>query len=424
MAEMIALINGKINGIVWGIPMMILIIGTGLYFTIRTGFLQFSKFGYAMKNTIGKCFKKVEAKAGAVTPVQALTTALAATVGTGNIAGVCGAIAAGGPGAIFWMWLSALVGMCTKFSEVTLAIRYRERNDKGDWVGGPMAKVIEKIQRPTLVLAHNKTLASQLCEEFRAFFPDNAVEYFVSYYDYYQPEAYIPHTDTYIAKDASTNDEIDRLRLSATCALLERRDVIVVSSVSCIYGLGEPEDFAKLMISVRVGMAQQPCPACKGKRLRKEALAVTVGGLSIYDFTRMSVLDELNWVNRLTLTEQQMLIADRILKEIRSRLGFLQSVGLGYLTLSRSAGTLSGGESQRIRLATQIGSSLMGVLYILDEPSIGLHQRDNDKLLSTLKHLRDLGNTLLVVEHDEDTMMIFARVVFPPPLGPVKTTRR
>ena len=118
-----------------------------------------------------------------------------------------------------------------------------------------MAKVIEKIQRPTLVLAHNKTLASQLCEEFKAFFPDNAVEYFVSYYDYYQPEAYIPHTDTYIAKDASTNDEIDRLRLSATCALLERRDVIVVSSVSCIYGLGEPEDFAKLMISMRVGMS-------------------------------------------------------------------------------------------------------------------------------------------------------------------------
>lgn len=151
-------------------------------------------------------------------------------------------------------------------------------------------------------------------------------------------------------------------------------------------------------------MAQQPCPACKGKRLRKEALAVTVGGLSIYDFTQMSVLDELNWVNGLSLTEQQMLIADRILKEIKNRLGFLQSVGLGYLTLSRSAGTLSGGESQRIRLATQIGSSLMGVLYILDEPSIGLHQRDNDKLLSTLKHLRDLGNTLLVVEHDEDTM--------------------
>ena len=116
-----------------------------------------------------------------------------------------------------------------------------------------MAKVIERLQRPTLVLAHNKTLAAQLCAEFKEFFPDNAVEYFVSYYDYYQPEAYIPHTDTYIAKDASTNDEIDRLRLSATCALLERRDVIVVSSVSCIYGLGEPDDFAKMVISLRVG---------------------------------------------------------------------------------------------------------------------------------------------------------------------------
>ena len=117
-----------------------------------------------------------------------------------------------------------------------------------------MAKVIEKVNRPTLVLAHNKTLAAQLCEEFREFFPNNAVEYFVSYYDYYQPEAYIPHTDTYIEKDASTNEEIDRLRLSATCALLERRDVIVVSSVSCIYGLGEPDDFARMMISLRVGM--------------------------------------------------------------------------------------------------------------------------------------------------------------------------
>ena len=116
-----------------------------------------------------------------------------------------------------------------------------------------MAKVIEAVQRPTLVLAHNKTLAAQLCAEFKEFFPNNAVEYFVSYYDYYQPEAYIPHTDTYIAKDASTNEEIDRLRLSATCALLERRDVIVVSSVSCIYGLGEPDDFAKLVVSLRVG---------------------------------------------------------------------------------------------------------------------------------------------------------------------------
>ena len=116
-----------------------------------------------------------------------------------------------------------------------------------------MAKVIEQVQRPTLVLAHNKTLAAQLCAEFKEFFPNNAVEYFVSYYDYYQPEAYIPHTDTYIAKEASTNDEIDRQRLSATCALLERRDVIVVSSVSCIYGLGEPDDFANLVVSLRVG---------------------------------------------------------------------------------------------------------------------------------------------------------------------------
>ena len=151
-------------------------------------------------------------------------------------------------------------------------------------------------------------------------------------------------------------------------------------------------------------MAECPCPSCKGKRLKKESLAVTVGDMNICDYTQMSVLDGLDWVERLTLTDQQHRIADRILKEITSRLGFLRSVGLGYLTLSRSAGTLSGGESQRIRLATQIGSSLMGVLYILDEPSIGLHQRDNDKLLGTLKNLRDLGNTLLVVEHDEDTM--------------------
>ena len=120
-----------------------------------------------------------------------------------------------------------------------------------------MAKVIEAVQRPTLVLAHNKTLAAQLCEEFREFFPNNAVEYFVSYYDYYQPEAYIPHTDTYIEKDASTNEEIDRLRLSATCALLERRDVVVVASVSCIYGLGEPEDFQKMMISLRPGQVME-----------------------------------------------------------------------------------------------------------------------------------------------------------------------
>ena len=151
-------------------------------------------------------------------------------------------------------------------------------------------------------------------------------------------------------------------------------------------------------------MSECPCPVCKGKRLKMESLAVTVGGSSIYDFTTLPVTAALDFVEHLTLTRTQHLIADLILKEIRSRLGFLKSVGLEYLTLSRSAATLSGGESQRIRLATQIGSSLMGVLYILDEPSIGLHQRDNDKLLQTLRDLRDLGNTLIVVEHDEDTM--------------------
>ena len=151
-------------------------------------------------------------------------------------------------------------------------------------------------------------------------------------------------------------------------------------------------------------MAACPCPTCQGRRLRPEALAVTVGGLSIHDATSMPVDDEIAFFDGLTLTGNQQMIAAQILKEIGSRLRFLQSVGLSYLTLSRSSGTLSGGESQRIRLATQIGSSLMGVLYILDEPSIGLHQRDNDKLLDTLRHLRDLGNTLIVVEHDEDTM--------------------
>lgn len=153
-------------------------------------------------------------------------------------------------------------------------------------------------------------------------------------------------------------------------------------------------------------MSECPCPDCQGKRLRKESLAVTVGEISISDYTEKSVVDALDFVEKLepTLTNQQMLIGERILKEIKSRLGFLRSVGLEYLTLSRASASLSGGEAQRIRLATQIGSSLMGVLYILDEPSIGLHQRDNDKLLATLKHLRDLGNTLIVVEHDEDTM--------------------
>ncbi len=151
-------------------------------------------------------------------------------------------------------------------------------------------------------------------------------------------------------------------------------------------------------------MSQVPCPECAGERLRPESLAVTVGGLNISQFCQCSVADALDFIENLQLTEREHWIADRILKEITERLGFLRSVGLEYLTLARASGTLSGGESQRIRLATQIGSYLMGVLYILDEPSIGLHQRDNDKLLATLKRLRDLGNTLIVVEHDEDTM--------------------
>ena len=151
-------------------------------------------------------------------------------------------------------------------------------------------------------------------------------------------------------------------------------------------------------------MSQSPCPTCHGRRLRRESLAVTVGGMDIDTFCHKSVTEALDFMEHLEFTETQQMIAAQILKEIKNRLGFLRSVGLQYLTLSRSAASLSGGESQRIRLATQIGSSLMGVLYILDEPSIGLHQRDNDKLLKTLQDLRDLGNTLLVVEHDEDTM--------------------
>ena len=151
-------------------------------------------------------------------------------------------------------------------------------------------------------------------------------------------------------------------------------------------------------------MSSIECPECHGARLKKEALAVTVGGININQFCEMSVGDELEFINHLKLTEREQLIAGQVLKEIRSRLGFLVNVGLDYLTLARSAATLSGGESQRIRLATQIGSSLMGVLYILDEPSIGLHQRDNDRLIATLQRLRDLGNTVIVVEHDEDTI--------------------
>ena len=151
-------------------------------------------------------------------------------------------------------------------------------------------------------------------------------------------------------------------------------------------------------------MSTSPCPRCHGDRLSDMARAVTVGGLGLSEFCRLTVVKALNFVDSLQLEGNQGVIAAPIVKEIRARLCFLRDVGLQYLTLSRSAGTLSGGESQRIRLATQIGSSLMGVLYILDEPSIGLHQRDNSRLLETLKHLRDLGNTLVVVEHDEDTM--------------------
>ncbi|QEY34095.1 excinuclease ABC subunit UvrA [Caproiciproducens galactitolivorans] len=158
-------------------------------------------------------------------------------------------------------------------------------------------------------------------------------------------------------------------------------------------------------------MSAIPCDACHGKRLSPISLGVTVGGINISDFCDKSVTQALDFLNNLTLSNREAMIASSILKEIKSRLGFLKSVGLEYLTLSRSSGTLSGGESQRIRLATQIGSSLMGVLYILDEPSIGLHQRDNNKLLATLKHLRDLGNTVIVVEHDEDTIRAADHVV-------------
>ncbi|HZG61698.1 MAG TPA: excinuclease ABC subunit UvrA [Anoxybacillus sp.] len=152
-------------------------------------------------------------------------------------------------------------------------------------------------------------------------------------------------------------------------------------------------------------MAQQPCPTCKGNRLKKESLAVFVGGKHIGEVTALSVTEALEFFQNLSLSEKEMKIANMILREIIERLGFLNNVGLDYLTLNRSAGTLSGGEAQRIRLATQIGSRLTGVLYILDEPSIGLHQRDNDRLIATLKNMRDIGNTLIVVEHDEDTML-------------------
>ena len=151
-------------------------------------------------------------------------------------------------------------------------------------------------------------------------------------------------------------------------------------------------------------MSNKYCPKCKGARLNNEVLAVTVGDKNIYEFTQMPIREELEFINSIEFSEKDRIISNQIIKEIKSRLQFLVNVGLDYLNLSRSSGTLSGGEAQRIRLATQIGSALMGVLYILDEPSIGLHQRDNDKLIQTLKNLRDVGNTVIVVEHDEDTM--------------------
>ena len=158
-------------------------------------------------------------------------------------------------------------------------------------------------------------------------------------------------------------------------------------------------------------MSEVTCPKCHGARLNDEILAVTVGGKNIYEFCKMSIKDEMEFINSLTFTDREMIIARQIVKEIKARLQFLLDVGLDYLTLSRSAGTLSGGEAQRIRLATQIGSGLTGVLYILDEPSIGLHQRDNDRLIGTLQHLRDLGNTVIVVEHDTDTMFAADHII-------------
>ena len=158
-------------------------------------------------------------------------------------------------------------------------------------------------------------------------------------------------------------------------------------------------------------MSNLDCPTCKGTRLKKEILAVKLGNKNIIELTDMSIKNMQEYLRKLELTDTQKIIADMVLKEIDKRLQFLIDVGLEYLTLSRSSGTLSGGEAQRIRLATQIGSGLTGVLYILDEPSIGLHQRDNDKLLATLKKLRDLGNTLIVVEHDEDTMYAADQII-------------
>src|SRR5260370_15207510 len=158
-------------------------------------------------------------------------------------------------------------------------------------------------------------------------------------------------------------------------------------------------------------MTLRPCPECQGARLRHESRAVLVGGTPIHEFTELSARRALEWVQELELSEHDRRIARLVLKEIEERLRFLDNVGVGYLSLDRAAATLSGGEAQRIRLATQIGSSLVGVLYILDEPSIGLHQRDNERLIGTLQRLRDLGNTVIVVEHDEETIKVADHVV-------------
>ena len=178
--------------------------------------------------------------------------------------------------------------------------------------------------------------------------------------------------------------------IEGVCTLIERRYMETSSTMS--------RDWYATFL------AEAPCPICKGRRLNEQALSVRVGGINIYEWTTMSVKQAIEFMKQLELTQQQKDIAKLILKEIADRLGFLSNVGLGYLTLDRLAGSLSGGEAQRIRLATQIGSRLSGVLYVLDEPSIGLHQRDNDRLIDTLKNMRDLGNSLIVVEHDEDTM--------------------
>src|SRR5690606_973221 len=152
-------------------------------------------------------------------------------------------------------------------------------------------------------------------------------------------------------------------------------------------------------------LSDHPCPTCQGRRLSREALAVKVGDKNIHEFTELTIFDARSYLDTIELSDYDKQVADLVLKELKSRFDFLINVGLDYLTLNRSSGTLSGGESQRIRLATQIGSHLTGVLYVLDEPSIGLHQRDNDRLIASLKEMRDLGNTLVVVEHDEDIMM-------------------